>query len=209
MNTARHYLPLLGLGLLVSLAACTSLLAPVPDRTSYYILTPVAAGPTPPALGTGLTIGLGEIHLPDYLDRREMVTRVDANRLNIAANDLWAEPLNAAVRSVLNENLAQLLGRVRMVNYPWYSSTHVDYAVAINASNFQCDTRGQCLLDAQWNISNQAGQMVRQGHSALTVAADSDAASAQAAALSQALGQMSRQIADALVQASQARAAAR
>ncbi|HLH75998.1 MAG TPA: PqiC family protein [Candidatus Binataceae bacterium] len=209
MNTARPYLLLLSLSLFAPLvAACSSLLAPVPDRTSYYILTPIAASATSPSTGSELTIGLGEIHLPAYLDRREMVTRIDANRLKIADNDLWAEPLSAAVRSVLNENLAQLLGPVRIVNYPWYSSTHVDYAVTLNATNFQCDTGRQCRVDAQWSISNQAGQMVCQGHSAITLTADSDSASAQAAALSQALGQMSRQIADSVSQASQAHAAA-
>lgn len=206
MNKARSCF-LLALGLLAPLlATCTSLLAPVPDRTSYFILTPQAANGAPARAGAGLTLGVGEIQLPDYLNRREMVTRVDANRLEISGNDLWAEPLNAAVRSVLGEDLAQLLGPVRIVNYPWYSTTRVDYAVTLNATNFQCDTQAQCRLDAQWSISNQAGEVIRQERSAIGVAASSNAASAQAAALSQALGQMSQQIATAIEQEQQARA---
>lgn len=62
------------------LTSCSPL-APQPDHSKFFILTPLADGPAPtstPAAATpssSLTIGIGPIDFPDYLRRLEVVTR--------------------------------------------------------------------------------------------------------------------------------------
>ena len=56
-----------------------------------------------------LTIGVGPIKIPEYLDRPQMATRSTPYSLQFAEFDKWAEPLDKNLASVLAENLSILL----------------------------------------------------------------------------------------------------
>ena len=75
-----------GKAMLIALGACLfaagcSPLAPRPDQSKFFILTPLSDGSGPaetPASSNAdspLTIGVGPIDFPDYLRRLEVVTR--------------------------------------------------------------------------------------------------------------------------------------
>ena len=65
-----------------AMAAGCSVLSPQPDRSKFFILTPVSdsAGITARPASTNpnsqLTIGVGPVDFPDYLRRLAVVTRV-------------------------------------------------------------------------------------------------------------------------------------
>jgi hypothetical protein len=108
--------------------------------------------------------------------------------------DRWAEPLDSAFARVLSENLSRLLGTQRMVTYPWYKSTRVDYQVECNVIHFETDSSGGSHLHAQWTIRDGAGKLL--------IARESDIAETEAssdkspsASLSHDLGNLSQQIA--------------
>src|SRR5262245_16318090 len=87
------------------LGGCSVILGSRNDPPRLYVLTaspPAADGPTVPP---DLSLGVGPVALPGYLDRRGLVTRVEANRVEAARNDLWAEPIGGAFKSVLEEDL--------------------------------------------------------------------------------------------------------
>ena len=87
---------------LLVLPSCT-ILAPQPDASRFYLLTPSAATGAPPAGSRGLVIGLGPTKLPDYLLRSEIATRVSPNRVAYADDHRWAEPLERNFNRVLAE----------------------------------------------------------------------------------------------------------
>jgi uncharacterized lipoprotein YmbA len=203
----KHFGPLLNFAglsiLLIGLGAC-SLLSPVPDRSRFFLLTPLSqagAGSQPGHDSTsGLALGLGPIKLPAYLDRTEVVTRVEPNRLEVSENNHWAEPLKTNFSRVLAENLTTLLGTEQIVSFPWYSSTHLDYQITVDVDRFETDSQGNAQLTALWTIENpKTGKNLDQGESNLSTSGGGDA-SQSAQALSHVLGDFSRQIATAIRQ---------
>ncbi|MGH7880635.1 MAG: PqiC family protein, partial [Candidatus Binataceae bacterium] len=105
----------------VAIAGCSPL-APKPDYSKFFVLTPIAdaPGPTSPiAQAGGLALGIGPIDFPDYLKRLEVVKRQSPNQLDISPVDRWGEPLDKNFERILCENLAQLLNTDHIEKYPW------------------------------------------------------------------------------------------
>lgn len=189
---------------------CSSLLAPRPDPTKFYVLTPIADAihPTPPAAHR-LAIGLGPVKFPDYLAHLEVVTRVSPNRVELSTSDRWAEPLDESFRRVLALNLATLLDTDQVVAFPWYASATLDYTIEITVERFERDGSGGTQLIADWTIRgahNDRPLLSRQSNFSESAGVQSGAAhtgaatsmDAAAAALSADLSDLSKQIADAV-----------
>ncbi len=187
----------------MGLVGCT-LLSPIPDKSRFFLLTPMApaeAGAPASQAGTRV-LGLGPIKFPDYLDRTDIVTRIDSNRLQISQNDHWAEPLKNNFTRVFSQNLSSLLGTQQIINFPWYSSTHIDYQIAVSVDRFECDGQGNARLAARWSINDPAsGRILDRGEADLS-ASGGAGTDQQVAALSQTLSAFSRQIATAVAQVS-------
>ncbi len=110
--------------ILIALCAACALVRPGPDRSRYFVLTPIAHverdGGEP---RRDLAVGLGPITFPPYLDRPEVVSRVRTNELRPSPFDFWAGSLNEQFKSALSQNLALMIGQCRVTMYPWYAGT--------------------------------------------------------------------------------------
>jgi uncharacterized lipoprotein YmbA len=190
-----------------ALTGCT-LLAPIPDQSRFFLLTPISPGGPGAQVNQGntsaLVLGLGPIKLPDYLQRDEIATRVEPNRLQFSENDHWAEPLKNNFIRVLSQNLSTLLGTQQIINFPWYSSIRIDYQIAITVDRFDCEAQGSGRLAALWSINDPtSGRILDRGNADLSAQCGTSVDQG-VAGLSQALGDFSRQIATAVSQVSAA-----
>jgi uncharacterized protein len=187
----------------IALAGC-SLLSPVPDKSKYFVVTPTAPGTSASQINQGITrglvLGLGPIKLPDYLNRTEIVTRIEPNQLQLAENDHWAEPLKDNFTRVLSQNLSTLLGTQQIVNFPWYSSTHIDYQIIVTVDRFECDNQGTARLAARWSINDPVSERILNRNDADLTAPCSGDVDQGVAGLSQTLSALSGQIAMAMSQ---------
>src|SRR5262249_35288154 len=126
-------LPFIVLCITLCAAGGCSFMAPQPDRTQYFILSPAAPGdsngvaPASQASTSQLSIGVGPLRFPDYLKRPWVVTRAASNRLIVSDLNRWAEPLDRNFEGTFCQNLSQMLGTQKIVTYPWYADMHVDY----------------------------------------------------------------------------------
>jgi uncharacterized lipoprotein YmbA len=114
----------------------------------------------------------------------------------------WGEPLDRNFESVLCQNLSQMLGTQKIVTYPWYADTHVDYQVEVWVSRFETSESGTSQLSAVWAIYNgRDGSESAAGQSSISapVEAGDDGPSS---ALSRDLAEISLQIADRIGQLS-------
>jgi uncharacterized protein len=154
---------------LITFVACTistacSPLAPQPDRSKFFILTPLGDGPAPgstPAAtsnDSALTIGVGPIDFPDYLRRPEVVTLASPNQLDLAAEKRWGEPLDKDFARVFAEDISRLLDTQQLEKYPWPVRTQVDYQIVIDVQRFETTSDGQSELVARWIIKDGAGK---------------------------------------------------
>lgn len=209
MKHLTYLLNLTGLWIVAFALAGCALLAPIPDQSRFFLLTPMAPGETGSQINqkntSALVLGLGPIKLPDYLQRDDIATRVESNRLQFSENDHWAEPLKNNFTRVLSQNLSTLLGTQQIINFPWYSSVRIDYQIAITVDRFECDAQGNGRLAARWSINDPAsGRILDRGDSDLSAPCGTSVDQG-VAGLSQALGGFSRQIATAMAQVSAAR----
>ncbi len=192
----KRYASLGILSLWACLAAACNPLAAQPDRTQYFLLAPVDAATNVSTASTAqLSLGVGPIKFPEYLKRPGVVTRTSSDRLTVSDEKRWAEPLDQNFESTLCQNLSSILGTQRIITYPWYADTHVDYQVEVWVTHFEADESGQSRLNAVWTIEAGDGHVLASGQSSASAPVQGDD-TAGSAALSQDLGQMSSQIAD-------------
>src|SRR5262249_1918452 len=100
----------------LALAGCMS----VADPTKYYVLSPTSARAiAPTGDASSISVGVGPVLIPGYLDRVQIVTR-DANaEVAAAMYDRWAEPLESGIAQVLADNLGAHVGSERIAVFPW------------------------------------------------------------------------------------------
>jgi uncharacterized lipoprotein YmbA len=197
---------LISTGAIVLVAGCSPILAPQPDKSTFFILSPVSRGmvanasaPARVKRDSPLTLGIGPIEFPDYLSRLQIVTRTSANQIVIAQERRWGEPLDRNFVRVFSENLSLLLNTQRIEKYPWPHKTHIDYQIEINVQRFETSTDGQSQLIARWVIKD--GTTGKDLYASETVASSPVAKGDEGApaALSNDLGTMSREIATQII----------
>jgi len=185
--------------LLLALVVLAGCLGPRPDPSAFFLLSPVA--PSAGAAAVPVTLGVGPVTIPGYLDRPQIVVRVSDNELSLSEVDRWAEPLLENISRTLEENLARLLPGSSFVAYPWYSFEAPDFAVALDVGRFEADASGAVRLEAEWRLSGEEGVVDRGAVQIDEMAASPDRA-ATVAAQSRALAELSSTIADRVRRAS-------
>lgn len=185
----------IALALALAAGGCSLLRSPSVPPTSFYVLTATAERGEVPA-GRPLALGLGPISLPPYLNRPEMVRRATPNQLVFDEFNRWSEPLKDNVVRVLGTDLDLLLGLDRVIFYPWYSTTAMDYSVSVVVVRFEPQPDGVCVLDARWSIGNGRGEQLANRDAHFERPADTPPHTA--VALSALLADLSREIASAM-----------
>jgi uncharacterized lipoprotein YmbA len=153
-----------------------------------------AASPAP-ASKRDLTIGVGPVTLPPYLDRPQIVTRASRVKLDLGEFDQWAASLQDGVVRVLAENLSLLIPTDRVVRHPWSRLTVPDYQVTVEVMQFDAGPGGEVVLAAHWQIltANEKELVMRKSH--LTAAAGGYEYEAMVTAMGRTLDALSREIA--------------
>jgi uncharacterized lipoprotein YmbA len=190
------------LATLLTLAGCAD-----SQPTRFYTLSPLADAPggTPPATLPDITVGIGPVTLPPYLDRPQLVTRAGGNRMVLADFDSWVEPLQGMFARVLAENLALLLDTDDVLLLPQGRPIRFDYQVEVEVTRFDVDESGNAVLDARWWVLGRDGEkLLRSGRSTISEPTAVGDYTASAAALSRALGAMSKEIAQAIAEKTRA-----
>jgi uncharacterized lipoprotein YmbA len=189
--------PRLTIGALFFAAGC-ALLAPQRDPSRFYLLTPVAEG-EPARAGRALTLGVGPIHLPEYLDRPEVVIRTGPNTVKLSPTDRWAEAVKSGFRRVFADNLGRLVATERVLSFPWYRNARIDYQVHATVQRFDTDESGTATLVVRWGIKGPRGEeFLSVRETRYESAGTGPDPGADAGALSETLASFSRDVAKAL-----------
>ena len=184
------------------LNGCTTF-SPRPDPSRFFTLTPLPQVEEIAAKAgndrVGISLGIGPVSLPGYLDRQEIVTRVTQNQIAVSENDRWAEPLDENFARVLSQNLSALLRPDRIHAYPWPIDEKPNYQVEIEVLRFEANAAGDVQLLARWAVRDTGKKNSTQyRESRFSRPAKTKSTEAFVAALGEALGDFSREIADAV-----------
>lgn len=137
---------LLVLALLV-LAACTR------PPAQLYVLDPIAM-PEGSGVSAGGTRALAvlPVSVPDYLDRREIVSRTTDHRLLLSDSDRWGENLRDGMARVLTMDLGRLLAPDGIVVTSGGHQPKVDAELSLTVEAFEIDPDGAATLAARWML---------------------------------------------------------
>jgi uncharacterized lipoprotein YmbA len=107
-----------------------------------------------------MSIGIGPVEIPEYLDRPQMVIRTGVNTVRVDEFERWAEPLKDGVARVVTDNLADLLERRRIAVYPWRNQLKTDYRLVLTLSRFEASADGQAILAGWWTLYDTENRVV-------------------------------------------------
>jgi len=203
-----------GLSLLLLLLGCAST-----PSSSFYVLTPIpeASGRNDDIAGGGVSLGLGPVVFPQFLDRPQLVTRGSANRLDVDELNRWGGTVQDDFLRVWGENLAHLLGTSRIYVFPTQTRVPLDFRITAEVVSFEGVPDGDAVLKVRWALLDSYledslavredsyrcpvtnGAPAASGKTLSGKAAQQAAAAAQSeavvAAMSRCLGEFSRDVA--------------
>jgi hypothetical protein len=164
--------------------------------TRFYTLPTLTDVSSPAAMGErALTIGVGPVTLPPYLDRPQIVTRTSQAQLHLAEFDQWAASLQDTVARVLAENLSLLMPTVRVMLHPWLRTTVIDQQVLLEVTRFDRTMEGEVVLVARWSLLGAAGQELTMRKARFSAPAGGPEYEATVTAMGRTLEALSRDIA--------------
>ena len=172
------------------------------NATRLYVLSPfTGSGGTHQlaAPNQGVALGVGPVQIPKYLDRPQIVTRADRNRLDIADFDHWAAPLEENVTKVLAQNLSVLIPTDRVTLFPWNRSMTIDYQVSVDVIRFEVEQSNTSVLVARWSVLRSGGtETLMSKNSSYSTKTDSGDYTAVVASMNRNLDDLSQEIAIAI-----------
>jgi uncharacterized lipoprotein YmbA len=150
--------------------------------------TSVAEGP--------ITVGIGPVEIPDYLDRPQVVIRTAENEIIVSEYDRWGGPLRRDITRVVLEDLSVLLASNQVSVVPWTHGGILHCRAALDVIRFDTTPGKEVWLRAKWTVFGQDGKtvaMVRESN--IREPLSSKDVSTIVAAMSQAVGKLSQEMA--------------
>ena len=191
----------IALALAALAAGCLGGATPEPE---YFTLSSVAGvdGTPPLAARPELGIVLGQVELPRYLDRSELVTRSSAHGLQVWHLQRWGGSLRSDIARVVAEDLSRLLGTARIAVYPNEARFPVSYRVLLELLELGGAPGHPVVLRARWTVAGPDGRALAVGASDLEQAPASASWADYVAAHRAALGALTHEIAERIAEAS-------
>jgi uncharacterized lipoprotein YmbA len=187
---------LIGYAALAVLVGGCSLLSPRHDPSRFYTLAARSTGAN--ATTSSLSVVVGPVTFPAYLDRNEVAVRVSPSELKYALTERWAEPLVQNFTRVLIENLGQALGSERVSGIVNATTPTPDYSVEVVVVRFEAGADGKAEVTVRWAVRDKARKVVRIRQSQHDRPATGASVEGGVNALSAALGDLADEIASVL-----------
>lgn len=131
---------------------------------NYYRLSATA----PAARGisaTGLSVAVGPVTLPSYIDRAEIVFASGPNEFQIPTNALWIGSLQENIARTVASDLGQVLGSSN-VRAGRETGFQPRYRVALDLRQFHGISGQEAILELSWRIQDGSSGAALSRHSA-------------------------------------------
>lgn len=143
------------------LGGAALLLAACGASDKYYQLG--SDGPAP-VRATGISLGIGPVALPGYVDRAELVFQDGASQFQVPPSARWSGTLQENILRTLHDDLGRRLNSGNLVTYPFPPSVTLRYQVAIDVRQFHSISGGNAILECSWRIVDASGTRTISRH---------------------------------------------
>lgn len=200
----KSYWSWMWLGVALAATGCFGL-KPARDSTRHLLLSAPGTEDTLPApaagtAGAGFALGLAAVGLPAYLDSPWVVVRHGANEIRYSATYRWGERPEQGVRRVLALQLERWLAPARVEARSWKPDA-VTWELTVEFEHCEVATDGRVFVEGHWRVSRPlSAEVIRHGAHRVESGGPppEEDPSGAAAALSAALAEFARQMAEAL-----------
>lgn len=174
------------------LSAC---LGKSPDSIFYMMNSPDFAAISQ----RRLNIVVAKVKVPDLLNRSQMVVYEPQNQqIKILEFNRWGEAYPDVVQSAVVNDLIALLPRA-FVKRTYFDSSQADYNINIEINQVKAQQGEKVVLSAWWNIASAKGKILSQRQGVYEAKTKGDTIQDLVVAQSEAVLQMSKAIAQALI----------
>ena len=125
--------------------------------SQFYTLSATAAPAITAVAQSGYRILVGPVTVPDSVDRPQLVVRQSENRVTLAEQARWAEPLTSAIPAVIAEDLGRLLSSRGVIAYP-QGAEGFDYQVFLEVLRFDSVPGDAATVDVAWTVRAVNGE---------------------------------------------------
>ena len=199
MRAKGFVVALIGALVMVTVSGCGS--SPPSD---FFIMTPMAGADARQATAPGrepLSVGVGPVKIPDYLNRAQIVTRAGPNRLDVNEFHRWGGAFTSNLSQVIAQNLSVILGTDDVFVFPSDDPLLPNYRVMVSFTQLDGALGESVLLDARWTITGSKGdKQLAAARSVVREATNGGDYADYVAAQSRALEKLSREIASRIKQ---------
>ena len=168
----------------------------------YKMYPTVAEGARPgpeTAATANMSVGIGPVEVPAYLDHPQIVTRKDGSEIGYAEYDRWAGSLQSNIADVLVEDVSSMLAGEGVSVHPWVLRVPFDYRVQVRIQEFEGYPGKSVRLNAAWNVIAPAdSKVVVSRRSVIEKDVQGQGYAAYVDAMNGALSELAREISDAL-----------
>ncbi|MFM0025938.1 PqiC family protein [Paraburkholderia madseniana] len=140
----RSALPVSMIALVLATGCATS---PTP---AFYTLSAVQHIEQSPG-ASPIAIAIDLVTVPELVDRSQIVTKLDANRVRIDEFARWADPLKSQIPRVLAADLAEIIPGAIVSIFPQRANDNA-YRVTVDVQNFDSSADGTVMLVVIWSV---------------------------------------------------------
>ena len=185
--------------LVVFLAACSG--GGNKIATKYYLIDPVEYDALNFTSDKPLAIEIIDVHIPQYLERFHIATRIGENRLKFSESNQWGENLRKNLMRTLSRNLSRLLSTQDIGTPLNRSSSSPDYRVQVYIEQFELGIDQRVSLAARWQISDaeMPKPLVIQNEEMLGAVIEQDNYEQMVTSMRQLYGELSLKVAESIL----------
>lgn len=134
--------------LIVSIYGCGT------SASNFFILTPDNDyKPTNTSAESHISIGIGDVELPDYLRKPQIATYSKNNEITFDEYNRWAEPLDENIARILIENLSAMIPTDNIYLFMWPKEDPNIFQISISIDRFGLLSDSTVVLNTRWSIS--------------------------------------------------------
>jgi uncharacterized lipoprotein YmbA len=121
----------------------------------YYMVDAVDYRSVPDGRNAELVIEIMDVHIPQYMERFNIVSRGNQNQLFFSENNQWGDNFRKNLLRTMAQNLSNLLG-TNDVGTPINRTLSIpDYRIQIHLDQFERNYDGYVKLVARWQILDE------------------------------------------------------
>ena len=146
-----------------------------------------------------INIGVDRIKVPDLLNRSQIVVYDNnSQQLEIEEFERWGEPLPYVLQNTITNDLQQYLPNSFVKSIEFASET-LDYTLKIKVNKLEAYEKDKVILSVWWHIEDKKGNILKRNQAKYSAKVAGDEFSDLVKAQNQAVHNLSKDIAFALL----------